>query len=225
MGSVFWYEAMAMGAPLLSVTFLLLAALTSGVRGRRCYSCSTNPSWVTPPYQPECGDDYYDGNTAVSEDNYYDQCFVQIEARTGYVNRRLTRNRTEGGNYATGYYEDSLMCVCSSNKCNTGICDECQQPTTPVPTTQSPETGLSCYSCSNCGSVDVNTTVIQNTDYTACTTTFLLNLDVSVVIRGASKGDHVDGECLDEANGITCYCATPNCNDASYSAEEGFLDN
>ncbi|CAL4093171.1 unnamed protein product, partial [Meganyctiphanes norvegica] len=208
--------------------FLLFAATTTGVRGRKCYSCSTNPSYVLPPYDPKCGDDDYEGN--VADNQIYTQCRIDIEGPEtgGYVNRGHSKDAVAMCDYASGFYNDGLSCYCEEKKCNIGLCQQClnDTTTTPVPTTtKAPVTipttpvpqDLSCYSCSNCGEVDEDTTVIQDSEYSSCTTTFILHLGGTVVIRGASTSSHVDGACIDEDNAITCYCSTALCNKDPYT--------
>ncbi|CAL4069649.1 unnamed protein product [Meganyctiphanes norvegica] len=173
---------------------------TSGncVAGLDCYYCQNDhPFWKG--YDVDCDSTPYDGNTFTTDD--YETCRTLV-----YTNGEVWRGPMAGG--ADGdciYGEHHKGCFCSGDNCNDGLCEHCIQTTTPAP-----PTGLQCYSCTNCPDVDENTHITQNIDFMACS--FSILHSNGATIRGASKVEHIDGECEDSGSIFTCYCTSDLCN-------------
>jgi len=87
---------------------------------------------------------------------------------------------------------------------------------TPKPTTtRAPGEGLECYSCIGCSIVDENAPTLQLDDYIMCVTSFFggnQSSPRSMVIRGGSTENKVDGECFMHDGMMDCYCNTNLCN-------------
>ncbi|CAL4123376.1 unnamed protein product [Meganyctiphanes norvegica] len=101
-------------------------------------------------------------------------------------------------------------------------------PTTTPTTTRAPGEGLNCYSCVACPSVDENTPTLQLDEYTICVTSFFggnAPNSRSVVVRGGSSENHVDGECFMHDGMMDCYCGSNLCNDQNVINANNYFQN
>ncbi|CAL4131581.1 unnamed protein product [Meganyctiphanes norvegica] len=103
-------------------SLLLVAAYFAGCSNALvCYLC-TNSDPAFSSYDPECGFPDYSNTDHVDSGEVWTNCYTSVDAVTGVV------WRYEGYGFPGGYcdyYGNGTSCFCTSNLCNTDLCESC----------------------------------------------------------------------------------------------------
>ncbi|CAL4236314.1 unnamed protein product, partial [Meganyctiphanes norvegica] len=195
--------------------------LGQDVRIGSYYSCNNNPLADHAIYDPDCGQDNYNGKTEDGSQGPMSSAYTQVYY-DGSNHVRRGHTDYHPGNESCYDYGIAISCYCNTDLCNNNICQHCQFPNstmstnTPQPPTsnQPPtsETDLRCYSCVDCGVVDDDTTVATSKEFLTCFTAIELG-NPHFVIRGGSRDYYEDGVCFyEDDHSFVCYCSSSRCN-------------
>merc|ERR1711962_1173224 len=137
MGSVFWNTGKKGTIASIMKTFLSLFVLAAVAHQSisapssseskefnsiTCYVCESYESAHFQNYDPDCANDDYDGNMAMTEGEEHYNCFTEV-GLDGRIRRGSVLNT-----YSNGYCWNtglSTRCYCNKDICNNDLCQHC----------------------------------------------------------------------------------------------------